>query len=132
MTRAQFTKYFKGEIAASISPTDKPALRQAWNDTIDQMIKDGQLPERAGDWSHPKYFYWYGSPENPKRESTYKRKTVDEYEIQGWYQFGWEVVTTEETWSAAKAQVKCYRENEPGTSFRIVCKRVKLEEGKLR
>ena len=57
----------------------------------------------------------------------YKRKTEDEYHIQGYYQFGWETVTTEVTWKAAKEQVKCYRDNEPG-SFRIVKVRVKIEE----
>lgn len=57
----------------------------------------------------------------------YKRKTEDEYEIQGYYSEGWEMVTTETTWPAAKAQRKTYRENEPGVSFRIVKKRVKIE-----
>ena len=57
----------------------------------------------------------------------YKRKTVDEYEIQGNYSYGFECVTTEETWKAAKEHLKCYRENEPGTAFKIVKKRVKIE-----
>ena len=59
----------------------------------------------------------------------YIRKTVDEYEIQGYYgpQYGYEMVTVEETYKDAKAQLKCYRENEPGVSFRIVKKRVKKE-----
>lgn len=127
MNRPAFEQFFKEEIEVHISSTDKPALRQAWNDTIDAMIKDGSLHRRAGNWSHPKRFYPYGSKENPIRGNNYKRKTEDEYQIQGKYQFGWETVTTEETWSAAKAQVKCYRENEPGTAFRIVCKRVKKQ-----
>lgn len=55
----------------------------------------------------------------------YVRKTKDEYEIQGNYgpRCGFEMVTCEETWKEAKAQVQCYRENEPYT-FRIVKKRV--------
>jgi hypothetical protein len=59
----------------------------------------------------------------------YKRKTEDEYQIQGNYGYGhgFECVTTEETWKAAKEQIKCYRENEPGVPFRIVHKRVKLQ-----
>jgi hypothetical protein len=56
----------------------------------------------------------------------YKRKTTDEYNIQGLYCGQWETVTCEETWTAAKEQVKCYRENEPGTIFRIKKERVKI------
>jgi hypothetical protein len=57
----------------------------------------------------------------------YIRKTIDEYEIQGLYQTGWELETVEETYKEAKQQVKCYRDNVPGTSFKIVKKRVKKE-----
>ena len=55
----------------------------------------------------------------------YQRKTTDEYEIQGNYGYGFEMVTTEETWKAAREQLKCYRENEPEYIHRIVKKRVK-------
>jgi len=34
---------------------DRPARREAWNNTVDAMIRGGILPESAGDWSHPKY-----------------------------------------------------------------------------
>lgn len=55
----------------------------------------------------------------------YIRKTKDVYEAQGCYsaQYGFETVTTEETYKDAKIQIKCYRENEPGVDFRIRCKR---------
>ena len=56
----------------------------------------------------------------------YIRKTYDEYEIQGNYGQGFECVTTEETYKDARAQLKCYRENEPGTTFKIVVKRVPI------
>lgn len=56
----------------------------------------------------------------------YTRKTVDEYEIQGNYGQGWEMVTVEETKKAAKDQLKCYNENE-SYPHRIVKKRVKKE-----
>ena len=61
----------------------------------------------------------------------YKRKTYDEYQIQGYYSsaYGWEEVCAEETWSAAKQTLKDYCENEPGISFKIVKKRVKIEGG---
>ena len=58
----------------------------------------------------------------------YQRKTKDTYEVQGYYdsQYGYEEVTTEETWKDAKGMLKCYRENEPGISFRIVKKRERI------
>ena len=55
----------------------------------------------------------------------YTRKTEDEYQIQGYYNSQWETVTTETTRSEAKQQLKCYRENETGTAFRMVKKRIK-------
>lgn len=56
----------------------------------------------------------------------YVRKTVDEFDIMGYYGHGWEVLTTEESWRDAFAQVKCYRENEGGR-YKIVKRRVKIE-----
>ena len=32
---------------------DYPARRQAWNDLIDILIQDGNLPEKAKDWICP-------------------------------------------------------------------------------
>lgn len=46
-------------------------------------------------------------------------KTRVEYEIRGLYADGWEMVTTEDDYTAAREQVRCYRENEPATRFRI-------------
>jgi hypothetical protein len=62
--------------------------------------------------------------------SNYKRKTIDEWHIQGNYspQYGYETVTIEESFKAAKVQVKCYRDNERNVSFRIKKIRVKIEE----
>lgn len=61
----------------------------------------------------------------------YVRKTSDLWEIQGYYtpQYGWEAVTAEETFKEAKERIKEYRENEPGVSFRLKKKRVKIEQG---
>ena len=56
---------------------------------------------------------------------SYKRKTEDEYNIQGFYSGQWETVTCEETRKAAIKQLKCYRENEP-YAFRIKKCRVKI------
>lgn len=57
----------------------------------------------------------------------YIRKTIDEWEIQGNYGYGFECVTTEESRQAAREQLKCYRENEPQYLHRIVKKRVRKE-----
>lgn len=127
MTRAQFNQYFKAYVEPSISASDKPALRWAWNNTIDIMCKDRALPARARDWRHPRRFYRYGTPENPYRASAhYERKTKDEYQVHGKYAHGWEEVTAEDTRNEAKERLKEYRENEPGTEFKIVRKRVKI------
>lgn len=56
-----------------------------------------------------------------------ERKTFDEYQIHGLYCHGWEEVTAEESFRAAREQLKCYRENERGTAFKIVKKRIKKE-----
>lgn len=57
---------------------------------------------------------------------SYKRKTADEYEVQGNYGQGWECVTTEETRKAAREQLKCYNNNEP-YPHRMIKRRVKIE-----
>lgn len=56
----------------------------------------------------------------------YVRKTRDEYNIEGFYAYGWEPVTCEGTWREARKRLQEYRENEPGTAFRIKKARVKL------
>ena len=60
--------------------------------------------------------------------SAYTRKTVDEYEIQGDYGHGWEMLTTEETRGAARKMLLCYQRNEPRARHRIKRKRVPIEE----
>lgn len=57
----------------------------------------------------------------------YQRKTVDEFELQGHYGHGWEVLTTESTYGEAREQMKCYRENEGG-SYRIRSHRVPITD----
>lgn len=58
---------------------------------------------------------------------TYQRKTYDEYQLHGDYGQGFEEVTAEDTRKAAKEQIKCYRENEPGIAFKIIKKRIRKE-----
>jgi hypothetical protein len=33
--------------------TDKPFVRQAWNDFTDELSRAGQIPERGRDWVNP-------------------------------------------------------------------------------
>jgi len=56
----------------------------------------------------------------------YIRKTRDEFELQGDYGQGWECLTIEETYSAAREQRRCYQENEGGR-YRIKVRRVRIE-----
>lgn len=58
------------------------------------------------------------------KKTYYKRKTVDEFQIQGKYSHGWECVVFESTRKEARERLKEYRENEPATSFRLTVKRV--------
>ncbi len=57
---------------------------------------------------------------------TYIRKTKDEFQVHGFYAGGWEEVTAEETRKEARERLKEYRENERGTAFKLVVKRVKI------
>jgi hypothetical protein len=71
-------------------------------------------------------------PQQKEREAMpYKRKTVDEWEIQGFYAGAWEMATTETTRKNAKTNIRLYREAEPGVAFRIKKMRVKIEGVKL-
>jgi hypothetical protein len=56
----------------------------------------------------------------------YIRKTRDEYDIESNHGYGFDVVTCEETRQAAREQLRCYRENEPNASHRIVKRRVPI------
>lgn len=59
-TKKEFEKFFKSEILPAVRETyeqdrriDYPARREEWNNTIDFMVKDRQLPQRAVNWSCP-------------------------------------------------------------------------------
>ena len=59
----------------------------------------------------------------------YTRKTRDYWDIEGNYGYGdgWEAVTAEDDRKQARERLKEYRENEPGTPFRIRKKRERIE-----
>lgn len=56
----------------------------------------------------------------------YQRKTRDVYDIQGNYGYGWDDLTEETSLKDAKAQLKCYNENEPNIPHRIMKRREKV------
>lgn len=56
----------------------------------------------------------------------YVRKTEDEFDIEGNYGFGFELVTCETSRGVARDTLKAYRANEPGTPFRIRKHRVPI------
>jgi hypothetical protein len=56
----------------------------------------------------------------------YKRKTQDEYTIQGNYGQGYEDVTSEDTYKEAKTRLKEYRDNEPQYSHRLIRHRIPI------
>ena len=58
----------------------------------------------------------------------YARKTKDEFEIQGNHGYGWELETTEVTRKAACENLKEYRQNAPQGQYRIVTKRVPINQ----
>ena len=58
----------------------------------------------------------------------HQRKTRDEFQVHGNYGFGYEEVTAEDTRKEALARLREYRENEPGTSFKLVTRRIPLAQ----
>ncbi len=58
---------------------------------------------------------------------TYIRKTVTEYEIQGNYGYGYECVTTEDTYREIRKRLQEYMTNEPSIIFRVTKKRVRIK-----
>lgn len=54
------------------------------------------------------------------------RLTCDEWHVEGYYSYcGWECVTTETSRKEAMVRLKEYRENEAGTAFRVVKRKVR-------
>ena len=62
------------------------------------------------------------------RRMAYERKTIDTWELQLNYGYGWEYTLTEFTREEARARLKEYRENQPQYPARLVKKRVRKEE----
>lgn len=62
----------------------------------------------------------------------YKRKTYDEFQLLGnWgYGDGWEYILAEDTLAEVKKRRKEYLENDPSATYKIVKRRIKIEEKK--
>lgn len=58
---------------------------------------------------------------------SYNRKTIDRWDIETNYGYGWEVEISEYTLKEAKQQYKCYLENCSG-AVRLVKRREKIAE----
>lgn len=58
---------------------------------------------------------------------TRARKTRDEWQMWSNYGYGWEHEISEDTWKEMREQLKCYRANCPGASFRAKKARVRIE-----
>ncbi len=59
LTKKAFEDHFREEVLPRVieryGVSDRPARRQAWNDTVDSYIRDGMLSETAGNWGHPRW-----------------------------------------------------------------------------
>lgn len=65
--------------------------------------------------------------EVPYRGDNPRVRTTEElWIVQGNYGHGWEDVTAAKTWKEIKQNLREYRENEPGTAFRAIKRRVKI------
>lgn len=83
MTKRQFEDYFKEEVIPIIQEKyeqdgtpDRPARREAWNDTVDYFIQDGELPESAYNWSHPRWLETYQAPHGRRYYNPIQRLRV--------------------------------------------------------
>jgi hypothetical protein len=59
-TKKQFEAYFKSEILPHVKTQyeqdnriDYPARREEWNNCIDELLKNRQLPRNAENWCCP-------------------------------------------------------------------------------
>jgi len=85
MTKRDFEAMFKEDAIPMIIEhyeqdgiPDKPARREAWNNTVDAYISDGLLPESAENWSHPRWLETYGHRgRNPRSPNAYLGDAVE-------------------------------------------------------
>jgi hypothetical protein len=88
MTKRQFEELFREEVLPSLVERyeqddipDKPARREAWNNTVDAYIRDGALPEAAGNWTHPRWLETWRPPQRHHASARKKSPAQLEREI---------------------------------------------------
>ena len=78
MTKSEVIEYFKEHVLPHVTRRyesdniiDAPARREAWNDMIDVLIKDGLISKSAEDWALPSQFGRESEiKKNPRRKLT--------------------------------------------------------------
>jgi hypothetical protein len=84
MTKRQFEEMFREEVLPHVieryGTRDRPARREAWNDTVDAYIRERVLPEAAGNWTHPS---WLETWSPPQRHHA-KKKSEEDKAIESW------------------------------------------------
>jgi hypothetical protein len=58
----------------------------------------------------------------------YVRKTRDEWQVWGNNGYGWDEYTAEDTRKDGLAQLRCYRENDPTTVYKLIKRRVPIDD----
>ena len=54
LTKKEVERMFKEEVYPSLNKSDKPMIREAWNDFTDMLCKDGQISDNQyNTWSTP-------------------------------------------------------------------------------
>lgn len=87
LTKKAFEDHFREEVLPYVieryGVSDRPARRQAWNDTVDSYIRDGMLSEAAGNWGHPRWLETW----RPKRATStdYAKKKKGQIGVLGGY-----------------------------------------------
>lgn len=97
-----------------------------WSDTLNKFIKENTNHEK--DLSQlQSSINSYANEIKKGKESkmAYKRKTKDEWTIQGLYEGQWYDLTYHETSAEAKKEMKVYDQNE-SAPHRIVKRRIKI------
>jgi hypothetical protein len=82
LTKKAFEDLFREEVLPHVIERyeqdgipDKPARREAWNNTVDSYIRDRILPESAGNWGHPRWLETWRPAQRHSRRSHATKKT---------------------------------------------------------
>ena len=99
--------------------------------TTRNMTKDsfGWRDDESGTYYSPNHIRKYHDVEVTETDPNYKpKRTRQEYIVQGNYGYGWDDLTTSDSYGEAKQDLKDYRENEKNATHRLITRRVPIEE----